>query len=96
MKTIILCLGQGITSITKEMGTKKAHEEFRNRANFIINRIPEGKEFFSTTKIDLKSSLSKSHRPKGYETTSSYSMTYEIENLPDTIRGKSGFGSTGK
>jgi len=82
MKTVSICLGQGITSVMKEIGTKKAHNEFSHRAEFMISRIPEGKKFFSTKKLDLKSSKSTSHRPKGYEKTCSYSKTYSIAKLP--------------
>ena len=84
MKTVSLCLGQGITSILKELGTEKAYKEFQQRAQFIISRIPEGKNFFSQKPLDLKSSLSSSHRPKGYEKTCSYSKTYEINSLPES------------
>ena len=51
-KTVSLCLAQGITSVMDEIGTKKAHEEFSQRAKFMISRIPEGKDFFSRFKSD--------------------------------------------
>jgi len=82
MKTVTLSLGQGITNVVNALGQKDASKEFRNRANFIISRIKEGQKHFSTDIPDLKSNLSNSHRPRNYEQTSSYSVTYDLSDLP--------------
>ena len=48
----------------------------------MVNRIPEGKNFFTTDIPNLYSEISNSHRPKGYEQSAGYSKTYDLAKLP--------------
>jgi 5-methylcytosine-specific restriction protein A len=82
MERVYLNLNQGITKVLAEFKSD-AKNELHRRADILRKRVPEYKNFFDCTVLDLSSDLVNSFRPKNYEYGIAFGKVYKKGNLPE-------------
>jgi len=79
MSRCYLCLGQGVTAVEEEFGSKQSPQVLKQRAGLIRARIPSFKNNFSAVEIQLNAS---SALGKKYGPGAAFSKVYQADKLP--------------
>lgn len=78
MERVYLSLNQGTTAVHEEFGSG-ALDELARRAGLMRARLPEYRERFSQTAIDLAADA---FLPRGYEAGHAFGVEYRLADLP--------------
>jgi len=80
MKRVYLSQAQGVTEVKNEFKQKGLKGELLRRCSLIRSRVPEFKNKFTDTTINLNGTTTLA---KNYEPAVAYSIEYQIDNLPN-------------